>query len=116
MLVGATNRVDIVDPAIHGRRLTPIEIGLPDAAGRLKLLQVLCRDVSLGKTVKLKEIAIAAEGMSGADLKRLRDVAGMKALTRATKNGATAKSVSITMADLTAALETMRSKASLVEV
>jgi transitional endoplasmic reticulum ATPase len=116
MLVGATNRIDIIDPAIQGRRLTPIEVGLPDAAGRLKLLQVLCRDVSLSKTAKLKEIAVATEGMSGADLKRLRDVAGMKALTRATKNGAKGKEVAITMADLKAALDSMRNKASLVEV
>ena len=46
LLVGATNRLDIIDPAIQGRRLTPIEVGMPDGTGRLQLLQVLCRDVT----------------------------------------------------------------------
>src|SRR5437879_7431787 len=49
LLVGATNRIDTIDEAIVGRRLVPIEVGLPDPAARLALLRVLCRDVSLAE-------------------------------------------------------------------
>lgn len=115
LLVGATNRIDIIDPAIQGRRLTPVEIGLPDAVGRLKLLKVLCSDVSLSKDVDLKKIVSATEGMSGADLKRIRDAAGMKALNRVAKDEDSTKA-SITMDDLRAALESQRDRASLIQV
>lgn len=115
-LVGATNRLDIIDPAIVGRRLPPIEVGLPDAVARLQILKVLCKDVNLSKNVDLKAIASETEGMSGADLKTLRDAAGMKALSRAAKRRVTGKKVSVTMADLKAALANQRSKSSLVQV
>lgn len=115
LLVGATNRLDIIDPAIQGRRLTPIEVGLPDAVGRLQLLRVLCTDVNLSKDVNLKTLAGNTEGMSGADLKRLRDAAGMKALSRAAKKSTKGKP-SITMTDFRSALDNMRSRASLVQV
>lgn len=116
LLVGATNRLDIIDPAIQGRRLTTIEVGMPDGTGRLQLLQVLCRDVSIAKDVDLKALATATEGMSGADLKRLRDAAGMKALSRAARAGSKDKKASVTMADFTAALEAQRNKSSLIQV
>lgn len=125
LLVGATNRPDVMDEAIVGRRLTPIEVGLPDAIGRLKLLQVLCQDVTLAEDVNLREIASLTEGMSGADLRRLRNTAGMKALTRVAMaakssgagNGGGAKpKVAVTMDDLRSALDTLRNHSSLVEV
>jgi SpoVK/Ycf46/Vps4 family AAA+-type ATPase len=117
LLVGATNRVDTVDEAIVGRRLEPVEVGLPDAQGRLKLLQMLCRDMRLAKNVNLREITADTEGLSGADLKRLRDTAGMKALGRVAGAGAAAKArLSVTMADFTAALENQRGQASLADV
>lgn len=116
LLVGATNRIDIIDPAIQGRRLTPIEVGLPDAIGRLKICQVLCKTVRLDEDVDLKKIAAQTEGMSGADLKRMRDAAGMKALNRLAKDNNDAATVSISMADLQAALESQKNRTSLVEV
>lgn len=117
LLVGATNRIDIIDPAIQGRRLTPIEVGMPDAVGRLALLDVHCRDVSLGADVDLRRLATETEGLSGADIKRLRDVAGMKALSRATRsrNGGQ-QDVAILMTDFEAALEMQHSRASLVKI
>ncbi|MDQ1713719.1 MAG: transitional endoplasmic reticulum ATPase [Frankiaceae bacterium] len=115
LLVGATNRIDTIDEAIVGRRLEPIEVGLPDAVGRLKLLQSLCRSVKLAKNVNLRTLTAATEGMSGADLKRLRDTAGMRALGRVTRGG-TKGAVSVTMADFQAALEARRSHASMAEV
>ena len=120
LLIGATNRLDIIDPAIQGRRLTPIEVGLPDGLGRLQLLQVLCRQVTLDEDVDLKTLAGGTEGMSGADLKRIRDAAGMKALNRVAKNKARrpdeTPEASITMEDMNAALESQRGKSSLIQV
>ena len=116
LLVGATNRLDIIDPAIQGRRLTPIEVGMPDGAGRLQLLKVLTRDVTLDKSVDLKAVASSTEGMSGADLKRLRDAAGMKALSRAARNKTKNGGVAVTMEDIKTALEAQRSKSSLIQV
>ncbi len=117
LLVGATNRVDAIDEAIVGRRLSPIEVGLPDDNGRLKLLQLLCQHVKLGRGVDLKSLSSATDGMSGADLKRLRDAAGMKALNRTTRTGQRPKTgISISMADFEAALEAQRSSTTLAMV
>jgi transitional endoplasmic reticulum ATPase len=117
LLVGATNRVDTLDEAIVGRRLEPIGVGLPDEAARRKLLQLLCRGVKLARGVDLSEIAGKTAGMSGADLKRLRDTAGMKALTRTTRSGQQSKGgVSVTRADFITALDAQRTHASMAEV
>jgi transitional endoplasmic reticulum ATPase len=116
LLVGATNRPDVVDPAVRDRRLAPVEIGLPDAAGRLQLLRGLLAATSLATDVDLRELALATEGMSGADLKRLRDLAGMKTLTRASRDGSDPSGVRVTADDLGAALERMRRRASFAVV
>jgi transitional endoplasmic reticulum ATPase len=113
LLVGATNRIDIIDPAVRDRRLTSVEVGLPDGPGRLRLLQVLCRNVQIGTDVDLKALAARTEGLSGADLKRLRDAAGMKALSRASRGSS--EPVAVTMRDLTDALEESRARSTLVQ-
>jgi transitional endoplasmic reticulum ATPase len=114
LLVGATNRIDIIDPAVRERRLTSVEVGLPDGAGRLRLLQVLCRNVKVAPDVDLKLLAGRTEGMSGAELKRLRDAAGMKALSRASRGGPS-EAVAVTMDDLTNALQELRTRSTLVQ-
>jgi transitional endoplasmic reticulum ATPase len=117
LLVGATNRVDAIDEAIVGRRLSPIEVGLPDYDGRLKLLQLLCQHVKLARGVDLKAVSSATDGMSGADLRRLRDAAGMKALNRGARGGQRPKTgISISMADFDSALEAQRTSATLAMV
>jgi transitional endoplasmic reticulum ATPase len=116
LLVGATNRIDIVDDAIVGRRLTPVEVGLPDLDGRVRLLDLLCRDVAVAKDVDLRQIAAATDGMSGADLKRIRDVAGMKALARNARGKAKTAAATVKMADFDAALAAQRGRASLIQV
>jgi transitional endoplasmic reticulum ATPase len=103
LLVGATNRLDIIDEAIVERRLTPIEVGLPDLAARERLLRLLCRDVALAKDVDVRRLAAATDGMSGADLKRVRDAAGRKALTRSARSKARG-AATVKMADFEAAL------------
>jgi SpoVK/Ycf46/Vps4 family AAA+-type ATPase len=126
LLVGATNRLDIIDEAIVGRRLTPVEVGLPDRTGRAALLEVLCRGVALAKDVDLASIADQTSGLSGADLKRLRDAAGMKALNRASRSKtarskaagrkATEGEVAVSKADFEAALRMQRGRSSLAQV
>jgi transitional endoplasmic reticulum ATPase len=116
LLVGATNRVDTIDDAIVGRRLEPVEVGLPDALGRLKLLQLLCKDVSLAKTVNLRTLTTSTEGMSGSDLKRLRDAAGRKALSRAARSAKPGATVTVTMADFQSALDAHLTQTSLAAV
>lgn len=118
LLVGATSRVDVVDEAIVGRRLTPIELGLPDPAMRVQLIRLLCRDVKLAPDVNLRALATATEGMSGADLRRIRDEAGMKALSRTTRSRSPAerRKAAIGMADFRAALDAQRGRTSLAQV
>jgi transitional endoplasmic reticulum ATPase len=119
LLIGATNRLDIIDEAIVGRRLTPIEVALPDLTARARLLQVLCRDMRLGKDVDVNQLAVTTDGMSGADLKRLRDAAGLKALTRASRSKTSAKAKgapTVTMPDFHAALAAQRGRSSLAQV
>lgn len=120
-LVGASNRIDVVDEAIVGRRLVPIEVGLPDAIGRLQLLRLLCRDANLAEDVNPREIASLTEGMSGADLKHLCNAAGMKALTRAaratgTEGAAETEEIAVSGADFKAAIAAQRARSSLVGV
>ena len=104
LLVGATNRLDIIDDAVRERRLVPIEVPLPDEAGRLALLEGLFATVRLGPDVDLASLAAATAAMSGADLKAVRDAAGMRALTRAAEGGAGPGGVAVTAPDLAAAL------------
>ena len=103
LLVGATNRVDIIDEAVRERRLVAIEVPLPDGAGRRKLLDLVTQGVRLAATVDLGELAEMTEGMSGADLKAIRNAAGMKALTRAARDGV-ASEAAVDREDFLAAL------------
>ena len=115
LLVGATNRPDVVDPAVRARRLVPVEVPLPDGAGRLQLLRLLLSGAAVAADVDLRELASSTEGMSGADLKRLRDLAGMRALTRAAR-ASSASEARITSDDLAAALNGMRNGATFAVV
>ena len=87
LLVGSTNRPDIIDEAVRERRLVPIEVPLPDETARRALLDGLFRGVRQEQDVDLDAVAAATAGMSGADLKAVRDAAGMKALSRLTAAG-----------------------------
>ena len=101
LLVGSTNRPDMIDDAVRERRLVAIEVPLPDLAGRRTLVEILWRSVRLGADADLGEIGEVTEGMSGADLKALRDAAGMKALARAARGEGEA---AVTRDDFVAAL------------
>jgi len=104
-LVGATNRLDIIDEAVRGRRLTPLEVPLPELAGRRALLERLFAKVPLSDEVKFDELARATDGMSGADLKRLRDEVGLKAMRRNMDAGGDTAGIQVTPADFYASLQ-----------
>jgi len=73
IVVGATNRVDILDSALlrPGRFDRQITVGLPDRLGRLGILKVHARNKPLAKDVSLIQIANRTPGFSGADLANL---------------------------------------------
>jgi transitional endoplasmic reticulum ATPase len=83
VVIGATNRKDMLDPALlrGGRLSRHIEIPLPDAAGRRALLDIFSERMPL-RSVDLDEVARQAEGLSGADLEALCHEAAMQAMIR----------------------------------
>jgi transitional endoplasmic reticulum ATPase len=116
LLVGATNRPDVIDEAVVGRRLTPIEVGLPDSISRLHLLKLLCTDMKLDKAIDLRQLAAETEGMSGADLKRLCHTAGAKAVRRTANAPTKSRGKAVKMEDFEASLDSLRDHSSMVEV
>ena len=83
VVIGATNRVDAVDPALRrgGRFDREIEIGVPDVHDRLEILQIHTRGMPL-ENVNLEKLASITHGFVGADLSGLAKEAAMKALRR----------------------------------
>jgi proteasome regulatory subunit len=81
-IIGATNRIDILDRALlrPGRFDRIIEIPLPDAAGRLAILHVHSRGMNMDSSVDLGEIARITENKNGADLRAITMEAGMFAI------------------------------------
>lgn len=73
IVMAATNRVDILDPAIlrPGRFDRRIHVGLPDVRGREDILKVHAKNKPLGEDVNLEEIARTTAGFAGADLENL---------------------------------------------
>ena len=73
IVLAATNRVDILDPAIlrPGRFDRKIGVGRPDVKGREEILKVHAKNKPLGEDVDLKQIAQTTAGFTGADLENL---------------------------------------------
>ncbi len=84
IVIGATNRVDAVDPALRrgGRFDREIEIGVPDREGRKEILQVHTRGMPLADSVDLDVYANNTHGFVGADIASLTKEAAMNALRR----------------------------------
>ncbi len=83
-VIGTTNRVDAVDPALRrpGRFDREIEIGVPDCDGREEILQIHTRGMPLGDGVELERYAESTQGFVGADLENLAKESAMHALRR----------------------------------
>jgi cell division protease FtsH len=99
VVIGATNRAEILDPALlrPGRFDRRVAVQPPDRTGRLKILQVHTRSMPIDKDVDLEALASTTPGMVGADLANLANEA---ALLAARRNHDTVK-----MADFTDSLE-----------
>lgn len=84
VVIGATNRVNALDPALRrpGRFDREIELGVPDRKGRKEILQIHTRNMPKGKNVSLDELADITHGFVGADLEALAKEAAMKTLRR----------------------------------
>jgi transitional endoplasmic reticulum ATPase len=83
-VIGATNRLDSLDPALRrgGRFDREIEIGVPDKDGRLEVLQVHTRGMPLVEDIDLDQYAESTHGFVGADLASLAKEGAMNALRR----------------------------------
>lgn len=81
IVMAATNRVDILDPAIlrPGRFDRKVMVGRPDVKGREEILQVHAKGKPLGEDVDLKKIAQTTAGFTGADLENLLNEAAILA-------------------------------------
>lgn len=81
IVMAATNRVDILDPAIlrPGRFDRKITVGTPDVGGREEILTVHAKNKPLGDDVDLKQIAQTTAGFTGADLENLLNEAAINA-------------------------------------
>ncbi|MCL4404477.1 AAA family ATPase, partial [Candidatus Marsarchaeota archaeon] len=92
IVIAATNRPDIIDPALlrPGRFDKIIEIPMPDEEARLAILNVYIKRMPVAKDVNVHELAKATEGYTGAEIENLTREAGMNAI-RANRNEVTAK-------------------------
>jgi cell division protease FtsH len=99
VVLGATNRPEILDPALlrPGRFDRRVAVQAPDRTGRLKILQVHTRSMPLADDVDLDALAATTPGMVGADLANLANEAALLAARRNHER--------VTMADFTDSLE-----------
>lgn len=84
VVIGATNRVDAIDPALRrpGRFDREIEIGVPNEAGRREILAIHTRGMPLADDVDIDQLAERTHGFVGADLRAVTVEAAMNALRR----------------------------------
>ena len=103
-IIGATNRPDILDPALlrPGRFDRFIEVPLPNVDGRREILKIHTKNMSLDDEVSIDSLADITEDLSGADLKAVCTEAGMFAIRE--------KRDKITVADFMDAIDKVMSK------
>lgn len=87
MVMGATNRPEILDPALlrPGRFDRRIVVEKPDLRGRVNILKVHAKDVQLDETVDFEEIALSTSGAVGADLANMMNEAAINAVKHGRK-------------------------------
>ncbi|MFB9825067.1 AAA family ATPase [Halobaculum roseum] len=108
IVIGATNRVDSIDPALRrgGRFDREIEIGVPGEAGRREILEVHTRRMPLADDVEVARLAARTYGFVGADIDSLTTEAALTALRRArhADSEVDLATVEVTRADFESAL------------
>jgi transitional endoplasmic reticulum ATPase len=84
VVIGATNRVNALDPALRrpGRFDREIELGIPDRNGRSEILNIHTRNMPLEKDVDLEKLADISHGFVGADIQALAKETAIRALRR----------------------------------
>jgi len=99
IVLAATNRPDVLDPALlrPGRFDRRVAVQAPDRAGRRKILEVHTRSIPLATSVDLDALAVSTPGMVGADLANLANEAALLAARRGHER--------VEMADFTDSLE-----------
>jgi len=82
IVIGATNRPNSIDPALRrfGRFDREIDIGIPDATGRLEVLRIHTKNMKLAEDVELESIAAETHGYVGADLAALCTEAALQTI------------------------------------
>jgi len=82
IVLAATNRIDLIDPALlrSGRFDLIFELPLPDVETRTKIFEIHTRNKNLGKSVKLNKLALAAENLTGSDIEFICRKAAMLAI------------------------------------
>jgi transitional endoplasmic reticulum ATPase len=122
IVIGATNRVDAVDPALRrpGRFDREIAIGIPDQGGRQEILEIHTRGMPLAKDVELTKIAAVTHGYTGSDIAALAREAALATMRRMmpalsleekTIPKETLEKLSVTRADFEAALREVQPSA-----
>ncbi|WP_371618101.1 ATP-dependent zinc metalloprotease FtsH [Streptomyces sp. NBC_00454] len=99
VVLAATNRADVLDPALTrpGRFDRLVVVSPPDKGGREAILRIHTRDIPLAESVDLAQVARTTPGMTGADLANLANEAALLAVKRQQKQ--------VTQSDLSDALE-----------
>jgi transitional endoplasmic reticulum ATPase len=112
VVIGATNRVDTLDPALRrgGRFDREIEIGVPNERGRREVLEVHTRRMPLADDVDLDRLSQRTHGFVGADLESLTTEAAMTALRRR-ERGAALGDLRVTRADFETAMASVEPSA-----
>jgi transitional endoplasmic reticulum ATPase len=89
LVLGATNRSDMLDPAVlrPGRFDEIIEIPMPDEKGRQEIFAIHLRDKPLAADVRIDDLALQTEGFSGAEIAGVCHKAALKALRRTVEEG-----------------------------
>ena len=122
VVIGATNRINAIDPALRrpGRFDREIELGVPDRNGRLEILEIHTRGMPLAKDVNLDKLADISHGFVGADLQSLSKEAAMRALRKILPEidlssesipADTLKKIIVTMQDFTDVIKEMEPSA-----
>jgi transitional endoplasmic reticulum ATPase len=114
LVLGATNRSDLLDPAIlrPGRFDEVVEIPLPDESERSEIFAIHLRNKPLGAGISFKNLALRSDGFSGADISSVCNRAARRAVRRAVQAGDKAPGgqsrVILEASDLEGALQEMR--------
>ena len=123
MILAATNRIDIIDPALlrPGRFDLLLQVPPPDEEARLEIFKIHTANNPLAKDVSLQELVEETEGCTGADIEAVCREATMRTIRRFLNNGTKQETrrkppkLEVTMEDLQEAIKKMKERKKLVE-